>query len=515
MQAGFFYGYNADTTGQKDDQTETVFSEQEIIKMKSEKGQAIVFLAFGFVAFLGFVALAIDGGMLYADRRHAQNGSDASSLAGGGSAALVLANNALDHPEVTYPDWICNSAWVNFAEEMGQNAAIARGGSNDFAIEQTLTQAISDTNNTYVATDCVNTDNGSYWDRWLDVTVNISDTTETSFAQMLFPDPLRNVVSATTRVYPKAPFGFGHAIIALREECEHNPNEGGAHFNGSGNVIIDGGGIFSNACLQTSGGTNNVVTVLDGENTCIPYDLNGNPTECWEDNGNPDFSPLPDAGNEDRRIRLSIPEPICNGPDHGKVQVNNNQVVTLDPGTYHEISVQGGELYLNPGLYCIIKPGQPNEGNGSVLFNGGIIEGPQGYTAGADDPFETGVSFFLDRGSFSTSGNATVRLTAAMQGSCEDIPCPGITHPSLTAVLIYMAVGNPNDVTLVGTGDDKFTGLVFVPSGTATLSGNGDTVSFNLQLIADTIKVDGNANININYDDSMQRWTSAMIELAR
>jgi hypothetical protein len=78
-----------------------------------------------------------------------------------------------------------------------------------------------------------------------------------------------------------------------------------------------------------------------------------------------------------------------------------------------------------------------------------------------------------------------------------------------------MAVGNPNDVTLVGTGDDKFTGLVFVPSGTATLSGNGDTVSFNLQLIADTIKVDGNANININYDDSMQRWTSAMIELAR
>lgn len=48
----------------------------------SEKGQAIVYLVIGLVVFLGFVALAIDGGMVLADRRDAQNATDASALAG-------------------------------------------------------------------------------------------------------------------------------------------------------------------------------------------------------------------------------------------------------------------------------------------------------------------------------------------------------------------------------------------------------------------------------------------------
>jgi Flp pilus assembly protein TadG len=59
----------------------------------SEKGQAIVFLVIGLVVFLGFVAMAIDGGMALADRRHVQNSADAGSLAGGGNAALSLEEN--------------------------------------------------------------------------------------------------------------------------------------------------------------------------------------------------------------------------------------------------------------------------------------------------------------------------------------------------------------------------------------------------------------------------------------
>jgi uncharacterized membrane protein len=59
---------------------------------KTENGQALVLIALAFVAMLGFVALAIDGGMIYSDRRFAQNGADAASLAGGGKAALSLEN---------------------------------------------------------------------------------------------------------------------------------------------------------------------------------------------------------------------------------------------------------------------------------------------------------------------------------------------------------------------------------------------------------------------------------------
>ncbi len=77
----------------------------------SERGQAMVFLVISIVVLLGFVALAIDGGMAYSDRRHSQNGADASSLAGGGAAALSLDNDAAaGYPGVGWEDWDCNSS---------------------------------------------------------------------------------------------------------------------------------------------------------------------------------------------------------------------------------------------------------------------------------------------------------------------------------------------------------------------------------------------------------------------
>ena len=58
-----------------------------------ENGQAIVLIAFAFIAFVAMAGLAIDGGMVYSDRRHAQNAADAGSLAAGGAAALTMENN--------------------------------------------------------------------------------------------------------------------------------------------------------------------------------------------------------------------------------------------------------------------------------------------------------------------------------------------------------------------------------------------------------------------------------------
>ena len=60
---------------------------------KSERGQAIVVIAVSLVVLLGFAALAIDGGMVYADRREIKNVADAAALSGGGIAALSLDNS--------------------------------------------------------------------------------------------------------------------------------------------------------------------------------------------------------------------------------------------------------------------------------------------------------------------------------------------------------------------------------------------------------------------------------------
>ena len=52
-------------------------------QMKKDRGQALVIVAFGLAALIGMAALAIDGGNVYSDRRHAQNAADTAALAAG------------------------------------------------------------------------------------------------------------------------------------------------------------------------------------------------------------------------------------------------------------------------------------------------------------------------------------------------------------------------------------------------------------------------------------------------
>ncbi|MBE0685229.1 MAG: Tad domain-containing protein, partial [Anaerolineaceae bacterium] len=51
---------------------------------RQESGQIIVLLAVSLVVVMMVAALAVDGGMIYSERRFAQNAADASALAGGG-----------------------------------------------------------------------------------------------------------------------------------------------------------------------------------------------------------------------------------------------------------------------------------------------------------------------------------------------------------------------------------------------------------------------------------------------
>src|SRR6267143_1400075 len=46
-------------------------------------GQALVILIVSIVALTGLLAIAVDGGMIYLDKRRLQNASDSAALAGG------------------------------------------------------------------------------------------------------------------------------------------------------------------------------------------------------------------------------------------------------------------------------------------------------------------------------------------------------------------------------------------------------------------------------------------------
>ena len=60
--------------------------------VSEERGQALIIMALAMVVLVGFLALAIDGGNAYAQRRLMQNAADAAALAG--VRALALGENA-------------------------------------------------------------------------------------------------------------------------------------------------------------------------------------------------------------------------------------------------------------------------------------------------------------------------------------------------------------------------------------------------------------------------------------
>src|SRR3954451_7489551 len=47
-----------------------------------QQGQVLILFAFGFVAMMAFLGLAVDAGNIYVNRRVAQNAADAAALAG-------------------------------------------------------------------------------------------------------------------------------------------------------------------------------------------------------------------------------------------------------------------------------------------------------------------------------------------------------------------------------------------------------------------------------------------------
>jgi Flp pilus assembly protein TadG len=415
-------------------------------KNNSEKGQAIVYLAIGLVVFLGFVGLSIDGGMALADRRHSQNVADSASLAGGAEAALTL-----EGAHINYDNWNCNNGTpVHSAIANADNTAISRASANGFSIDTNQ----ADHNGVTAA--CGSFDYGFFVDRFIDVTVDISATTKSNFAQLLFPAALHNEVDATTRVRPRQPIAFGNALVALSPEtC--SGNKFGALFLGTGDTVIEGGGIFSNGCVRNNG--NSTVNVTGGG-------IYGHYLDIAKPN---DIHPTPET------TTFVIPE--------------SNYDIALPPrdnaGNCIGAQNVSGDLpaVMTPGLYCV---------TGGLKLHGT-------YTG-------TGVTIIVLDGDISVNAQSVLKLSAP-----ESSPDPS---PAIPGLLFYLPTSNPSSVTLNGGSGSFLKGLILAPRSDMTLNGNAADY-INGQVIGWSVFVSGTNGFSINYNpnDAYQRPTS--IELAK
>ena len=417
---------------------------------KKEKGQVIILLVLVMTGLLGFAALAIDGGMYFSDRRFSQNVADSSALAG--AAAALSSLEASGSRSITN----CVSQSITNASQAAVNAAVQRAASNNIALDND----ISDDNG--VVVNCY-TENGGY----LDIDVKVKTEISTSFAQLLFGGTLQNMVEAVTRVNSSDSLSLGNAILSLRSDC--HGNDGGITFSGSADIDVVSGGIFSNSCLVINGST---VSVTSAEDISYITTLHNPGYHA----GSPNVDPYP------VQVTESVVKPHLDAPNCGALPASGQSKNggTISPGAYSQITLTNHKtLIMEPGLYCI---------SGDFRATGGTIQ-----VSGAENE---GVTIYITGGEFKVAGTVNVNLRAPMVDNPANYAVKGL--------LIYLAEGNTGRVDLQGTSTSTYRGTIFAPDGTIEASGtSGATGMFSTQLVADTVVVNGNADMEITYTDDM------------
>lgn len=415
---------------------------------KSERGQILILLVIVLVALLGFTALAIDGGMMFSNRRFSQNAADAASMAGGGAAAMKLENYS--------GGFSCSATAVSQAMSDAETAAIANATVNGYTIT-------SGTGENTVKATCIPAEEA------IDVRVTITQDTDSSFAHLFFSGPLRGTVETVTRVEAGVPFANGNAFVSLgQESC--SGNKYGMQISGGSTTEVHGGGAHSNSCLDG-----------DGNTTLFIYDAGislANSAVTGFKSGH--ILPATQTGNAPiLQIPQIDPPPACVGASGGSaIDVKNNDTETINPGNFTSIQVKpGGTLIMNPGVYCIT--GGSKGGGGGLLLKGDVT---------GDN-----VNIYVMEGDVQITAGGVVKLNA---------PLGPYDYP-WQSMVIFMADENTSDIEMEGHGSAEFGGTVFGRNNEIKFTGSsGVGETYSTQIIGRTIRVGGNADLSFTYDEN-------------
>lgn len=428
--------------------------------IKTIRGQIVVLLAVVLIALLGFTALAIDGAVIFSDRRNEQNAADAAALAGAG-----MAGQDMENLNVMYDTFTCANANVSHAMGVGESIAISRAATNNFTIDND----IADKNGVQVT--CHMVDIGPYIDMYLDVSVMITAPTNTSFAQLFYSGEVKNTVISTARVHPRTNLGYGYAVASMGKDCL----TGGMYGNGNTTIHSDHAGVFSNSCFDFTNAKTHVFVNDPGGSGCRYYTGTIDPNWC----------DVPIVKSPVQLVPYVLPAPECNTlPTYAAI--SGKGPYTINPGNYPGIDLKGnGSLTMNPGLYC---------------FTGDVSLGANSKTVGHSVTF-----FFKNNAGYSTGATADVTLEAPN----TELP------PAIRGMLMYAAPGNTGTFTLYGGATSNYRGTVYIPDGAIDAHGGGGANAFESQFVGKKVTLEGTSDIYIDFSGAENFQIPAMVDLQK
>ncbi len=428
---------------------------------QKESGQVLILIAVAFIVLLGFTALAIDGGMIYSDRRQAQNAADAAALAG----ALQKAEGQLDTTAIAKAEEVLA---VNHYDPAQASIVVSTGSDSD----------------------------GSYFQ----VQVDLSSITKMFFAHLFGFNEVENKVNAVAKT--RGSFGGpeGAAIIAMGDctipvkdgGVKHliTLNGGGAEDKGGGLVVLNGD-IF----LNSPGPDVCPIELTSAPKSIGVLAVNGNIISVgsydypWE----PMIDPSPITQHDaNGGLRIGDPlegldEPVCNS--NGSVDSPN----VYNPGNYGEgYSLDfptDGDITLKPGIYCIY--GDSKNPKDISMASGSSISGD-------------GVVLYLANLGAKFSGQALVHLTAPTDTNCEGTAGDPSNICDYNGMVIFSARGNTAEIEFSGNGHTEVWGTVYALDGSVRADGGGseqDEWVVRGQVITKNLVGNGSGTFSVLYDD--------------
>jgi len=452
-------------------------------KTFSQKGQALILIVLAIVGMIGLVALAIDGGNAFSDRRHAQNAADTAALA----AALAKIKAERQDPPLT-PEEIQIAL---------QNAAIDRANSNGYPVSTV-------TVNNPTQTGCGGSTNPyipDLSDSWVEqelkkeyVQVIIYSTVNTYFAPVVGITELHNCVEAIARAKPAEPVSLCYGALI----CGLSPTDKNTlRTFGGANITLDEGPAFSNSDHDTQ-----ALYVANSDSLQIkpPYGVMA--VGGFKVPPLYIYIPTGELIPKIHKVQLPYPLPQVMMPK----QKYDWTASDCDYNDYHDLPQDlpaswthpDGKIYLHTGVYCVT-------GNFNKAAYRNETDGIGGVTI-----------VMLNEG-LSWTGNTDIILNAPPDCSLDPVPCPN--PPPTAGLLVYLPYGNQNKtVKFAGTGHLEMIGSILALDINSMVQYNGtyDTGVFRSQLVGWTFEFGGDAEGHVLWPPYSYKWPGIpIVELVK
>ncbi len=500
-----------------------------IIQFRRRKraGQALIIMVLSIVVLVGLLAVGVDGGMIYLDKRRLQNAADAGALAGGDATESLplrsytsihqTALNEIYHnlfPGTTVPTVPAGASATYTAYSTGNTYQFTLTADIANATWDSYQVAITEAHNFFVA--------GAIGFAGSGCTINGTTTTNALCLQ------------ATAKMWAGT---YPFALILLDDQNVQYDNLQIAGSNGK-LILHDGGtkgGAFSNESMYPKNG--NIYfnpcgqsgdlwaaneAALSGTNTpghVFGYQGDGESYPCTSH---------PNAPYPKPTVKIpfpNYPEPKVTGPTYTLPLAAAGGTYYICPGTYSGTlteSSNGSTVIMYPGVYRFTAQIAMTL-TGGTLRNATSADGPPpagavnctGYVYPPADP-TYGLIIELKppdcvTSGFSVSGQSTLNFTPSPRYNNISfyIETNGAGYPSFGCGLSTPA--GTHEINITGQATLNIYGAFYGPGDNMFFCGNGNGYGVG-QIVAWTAQICGNGTVDEHYNPTYLPYFRGLIQ---